>query len=101
MSHTPGKWCYRTHGNLSGGYHFVVGASDPLTHKMGNGGEHSVCHVIVDDNSEGNAIIIASAPELYEAAKIALSYMETCEGNFAREVEDRLKRSIAKAEGRK
>lgn len=98
-THTPGSWGMRHHSNMTTGYHFCVGAPDELTHEMGHGGEHVVCHVIGDENSEANARLIAAAPDLLEAARHALETIEDyINGGKNLETATVLRNAIAKAE---
>lgn len=46
-----------------------------------------------------NARLIASAPDLYEALKLALEIIEGCDPDTRRKVEPTLKAALKKAEG--
>jgi hypothetical protein len=107
--HTPGPWAEGRHGAIVGGpdFEFARGA--------GRKQIAMACVVPegVDGTQEGNARLIAAAPELLEACKEALQALEALQGGctdhedgtvdaltvWCPEVTEKLSAAIAKAEG--
>lgn len=91
-THTPGPWEHLWTNKV---VHVVP-------HKRDVERYENIATVLVPDGGHGvktaNARLIAAAPDLLKAAKLAQAYMETCDGKFARSVDEDLKEAIAKAE---
>ena len=97
--HTPGPW---QHGDLDDGDTIYV---------FGRGEDTLVCEVndtdLDADEAEGNARLIAAAPELLAACKAAVEYAETCRDIpefssgycIGTDHLEAIKAAIAKAEG--
>ena len=96
-THMPGPWFYQ---EKSDGYTHIVRAGGP---ELGN---HFICQLGQDRSgvAEANARLIASAPELLEVAKCALSLLEkwASERSHINRIDNcivSLKQAIAKAQG--
>ena len=92
MKHTPGKWKSNE------------GSSSKNIPILGTGSrEFMVIAEVYQENgteeAQANARLIASAPELLEASKLARDYLRFNQGN-ASPIFDKLEQAIAKAEGK-
>lgn len=86
MKHTPGPWKKRPHFTPAGNA-IVVDSSN-----IGIAGVFGKSH---EQDAEANAALIAAAPELLEACKMILPYLQSNNGYGA----DQIEAAIAKAEG--
>ena len=97
MSHTPGPWIASPKRN----------ELDLLEYSIDYNNENGSGHVATVDASRGerleaNARLIAAAPEMLEALRIALSALSDLVANYPSEAEtyNRVESAIAKADGR-
>jgi len=76
-----------------------------LPRVKGAAGQVFMCEIAgPDDSREANAHLIAAAPELYEACRIALEYWHSDHPNdtvAGEEARAKIEAALAKAEGRK
>ena len=71
-THTPGPWTYRKHSDPEDAWRWAYWIDG--VHEL-SGGKTPVCDVRnVGDDAEGNARLIAAAPDLLVACKVALSW---------------------------
>ena len=87
MKHTPGPWRIED-----------IESTQPYTEYDVYADDHRVMHVHdIDDGAEANALLIAAAPDLYEACKRALVYIQSDPAVYP--LISAIKNAIAKAEG--
>lgn len=94
--HTPGPWTHGHQENSDGsGWRFVC----TNTHKFGTD-EAEIARLVHTDNTEANAWLIASAPELLEALQwIAERVCDTASATTCNVARDKARAAIAKATG--
>ena len=107
MSHTPGPWVIETDEDAPGEVYISARAANPEWWQFAR------VWVAVEGepepDGEANARLIAAAPEMYEAPKIAVEYIGKIDGTMAfTRPDERLtatdlatcRAALAKAEGR-
>jgi hypothetical protein len=98
VQHTPGPWYF--HVNKADTLYVVRGPKDIVVCEMS---WHSSipCHYTLRDESEANARLIAAAPDLLAALRLAQEQMERFDGESAgwHEANDAISAAIAKATG--
>lgn len=98
-AHTPGPWHYEVRiPRGSADPEYVVLGTNPDTGKKGvcYAGKH---FTVTHTEDEADACLIAAAPELLEALKVALACHESDEG-WSDDFAEGARAAIAKAEGR-
>jgi hypothetical protein len=88
MRHTPGRW------EVMGAYGSVV-TENPFKLVAAVYGDDPECHD--DERRRANSRLIAAAPEMLEALKLAMKIGDGCSRGFLGEVQTKIQAAISKA----
>lgn len=102
MSFTPGPWKINTAGSAKAGEPFKI--TEIYVYAPNTQDDTAVCADIIDpvtqEPSEANALLIAAAPDLLAALKVAYDLIaeEIPDGEYTNQA-DQIRNAIAKATG--
>lgn len=98
MPHIPGPWAVSSEN-----WNDINGPSDLDMAYAINSDDWCIAEVwgdVPDDAAEGNARLMAAAPDLLEALKRSLDWLASYPGGGAQSAYDTARAAIAKAEGK-